>query len=74
MSPYERLLGDALRGDGALFSDDATVEAAWAVVDPLLAHAAPQDYAPGSWGPEAAARVVVGNERWHDPQEPRPPC
>ena len=35
-SPYERLLGDAMKGDGALFTREDTVEAAWAVVDPVL--------------------------------------
>jgi glucose-6-phosphate 1-dehydrogenase len=35
-SPYERLLGDAMVGDGALFTREDAVEAAWAVVDPLL--------------------------------------
>jgi glucose-6-phosphate 1-dehydrogenase len=34
--PYERLLGDALRGDHSLFTDDASVEAAWRVIDPIL--------------------------------------
>ena len=36
MEPYERLLGDALRGDGTLFGSRAGVEAAWRVVDPLM--------------------------------------
>ena len=35
-TPYERLLGDAMAGDGTLFSSEETVEAAWAVVDPIL--------------------------------------
>ena len=35
-SPYERLLGDAMIGDGALFTREDAVEAAWAVVDPVL--------------------------------------
>src|SRR5450759_3066028 len=35
-TPYERLLGDAMAGDGALFSREDAVEAAWAVVDPVL--------------------------------------
>jgi glucose-6-phosphate 1-dehydrogenase len=34
--PYERLLGDAMAGDGALFTREDAVEAAWAVVDPVL--------------------------------------
>ena len=33
-APYERLLGDAMAGDGALFTREDAVEAAWAVVDP----------------------------------------
>jgi glucose-6-phosphate 1-dehydrogenase len=35
-TPYERLLGDAMIGDGALFTSEDAVEAAWAVVDPVL--------------------------------------
>ena len=67
--PYERLLGDALRGDNALFTSDECVEAAWAVIDPILQHEGPvQSYTPGSWGPAAAAAVVRGAEGWHDPQ------
>ena len=74
--PYERLLGAALRGDNALFTDDATVEAAWRVVDPALQHIEPvREYAPGTWGPDAASRIVVGGEHWHDPKrEALSPC
>jgi glucose-6-phosphate 1-dehydrogenase len=35
-APYERLLSDAMAGDGALFTREDAVEAAWAVVDPVL--------------------------------------
>jgi glucose-6-phosphate 1-dehydrogenase len=67
-SPYERLLGDAINGDSALFSDDATVEAAWAVVDNALNHESPvETYKPGSWGPKSAAKIIEDGERWHDP-------
>lgn len=49
--PYERLLGDALVGDGALFTREDTVEAAWAVVDPVLEkHDSAHPYLTGSWG------------------------
>ena len=66
-SPYERLLGDAINGDGSLFSDDATVEAAWAVVDDALNHESPvETYKPGSWGPKRAEKMC-GDESWHDP-------
>jgi len=73
--PYERLLGDAIRGDAGLFTSDEAVEAAWAVVDPVLGDAAaPQPYEPGSWGPPAAARIA-GDDGWHDPRpEQKPAC
>jgi len=75
-SPYERLLGDAIRGDAALFTRDDSVEAAWRVVDPILNDAAPvAEYEPGTWGPAAAHAVVAGEESWHDPKpEKSAPC
>jgi len=74
--PYERLLGDAIRGDNGLFTSDECVEAAWAVVDQVLRHESPVSiYEPGSWGPAEAAKVVSGAEGWHDPQaEVNEPC
>ncbi|MBU6249200.1 MAG: glucose-6-phosphate dehydrogenase [Xanthomonadaceae bacterium] len=67
-TPYERLLGDAMRGDATLFTSDASVEAAWAVVDPVLDLPEPvAPYRAGSWGPAAAADLPDGNEGWHDP-------
>jgi glucose-6-phosphate 1-dehydrogenase len=75
-SPYERLLGDAIRGDNSLFTSDECVEAAWAVVDRVLNHESPvAPYEPGTWGPAAAADVVASAEGWHDPQaETSEPC
>jgi glucose-6-phosphate 1-dehydrogenase len=75
-SPYERLLGDAVRGDTSLFTQDASVEAAWRVVDPVLTAGLPVvEYEPGTWGPEAAAKIVDSGETWHDPQvEKSSPC
>ena len=75
MAPYERLLGDALRGDNSLFTSDACVEAAWRVVDSVRGHGdAVRPYEPGSWGPPEAA-ALAGDEGWHDPQpEAAPPC
>ncbi|WP_305804824.1 glucose-6-phosphate dehydrogenase [Stenotrophomonas sp. YIM B06876] len=74
--PYQRLLGDALRGDGTLFTSDACVEQAWAVVQPVLDAPGPvQSYPRGSWGPPAAAAIVADTEGWHDPQpEAGAPC
>ena len=68
MTPYERLLGDAMRGDTTLFARQDSVEVAWDIVDRLLA-SGPQaeSYAPGSWGPEAADRMVERYGGWYDP-------
>ena len=50
-APYERLLGDAMAGDGALFTREDAVEAAWAVVDPVLVDHPPcLPYEPGPGG------------------------
>ncbi|MAT83773.1 MAG: glucose-6-phosphate dehydrogenase [Gammaproteobacteria bacterium] len=66
--PYERLLRDALRGDGALFTQDDAVEAAWQVVAPALeAESEVAPYDPGSWGPAAAADLIRGDHGWHVP-------
>ena len=75
-SPYERLLGDAVRGDTSLFTQDESVEAAWRVVDPVLSGGLPvSEYEPGTWGPAAAAQIVGDGETWHDPQiERTTPC
>jgi glucose-6-phosphate 1-dehydrogenase len=71
--PYERLLGDALAGDGALFTREDSVEAAWAVVDPVLdKHHRAHPYPPGSWGPPEADTLIAPHGRWHNP-EPDPP-
>ena len=75
-SPYERLLGDAVRGDTSLFTQDDSVEAAWRVVDPILSCGPPVlEYEPGSWGPPAAAGIIDAGDTWHDPQiEKSAPC
>jgi len=66
--PYELLLRDALRGDPSLFTSDDSVEAAWRVIDPALRGDGPvHEYEPGSWGPRAAADLVMSDEAWHDP-------
>ena len=66
--PYERLLGDALVGDGALFTREDTVEAAWAVVDPVLEnHDSAHPYPPGSWGPKPANSLITPHGSWHNP-------
>jgi glucose-6-phosphate 1-dehydrogenase len=66
--PYERLLGDALAGNGTLFTREDAVEAAWAVVDPVLAdHHGAYPYKPGTWGPAEADALVAADGGWHQP-------
>jgi glucose-6-phosphate 1-dehydrogenase len=68
MTPYERLLGDAMRGDATLFARQDSVEVAWDIVDHLLA-SGPQaePYASGSWGPASAERMIERYGGWYDP-------
>jgi glucose-6-phosphate 1-dehydrogenase len=69
MTPYERLLGDALRGDPMLFVREDGVEAAWTVVDPVLGNATPiHEYEPNTWGPTEADRIIAGEGGWHNPK------
>ena len=71
-STYERLLGAAMAGDGALFTSQDAVEAAWAVVDPVLTeHHAALPYEPGSWGPDAANALIAPDGVWHNPEAER---
>ncbi len=69
MSPYERLLSDAMRGDASLFARKDAVEAAWRVVDPILGNVTPiHEYEPNTWGPLEAERIIAGNGGWHNPK------
>ena len=64
--PYERLLTDAMNGNDALFAHEDAVEAAWAVVEPVLIAPAPAVIYPrGSWGPLQADRLAAGLGGWH---------
>ncbi|MCG9075993.1 glucose-6-phosphate dehydrogenase [Laribacter hongkongensis] len=64
--PYERLLLDAVHGDPGLFAREDEVDAAWRIVDPVLAESMPvYDYAAGSWGPEEAGYFVNRPGGWH---------
>jgi glucose-6-phosphate 1-dehydrogenase len=66
--PYERLLSDAMVGDGALFAHEDAVEAAWAVVDTVLdTHHQAHPYKPGSWGPQLADTLIAADGSWHNP-------
>jgi glucose-6-phosphate 1-dehydrogenase len=67
-TPYERLLGDAMAGDGALFTREDAVEAAWAVVDPVLkTHHRARTYKRHTWGPKEANAIIAADGGWHNP-------
>lgn len=67
-APYDRLLGDAMGGDGSLFTSLESVEAAWTAVDHILVdHPAVVAYAPGTWGPQEADALIAGDGGWQAP-------
>src|SRR3954464_2075848 len=85
LGPYERLLGDAMaggatvfarpdggggaRGDRPFVARKDVVEAAWAIVDPVIHGPSPMfEYEPGSWGPPQADRLVADVGGWNTPQ------
>jgi len=66
--PYERLLTDAMAGDGALFAREDAVEAAWAVMDGVLKKHEPITlYERGSWGPVQADALIAKDGTWYNP-------
>ena len=67
-TPYEVLLLDAMRGESARFTRQDSVEEAWRVMQPLLDSPPPvHPYAPGSWGPQEAEKLVAAYGGWHGP-------
>jgi glucose-6-phosphate 1-dehydrogenase len=67
-TPYEVLLHAALVGESTRFTRQDAVEEAWRIMQPLI-DSPPEvhPYAPGSWGPEEADKLVAGHGRWHGP-------
>jgi glucose-6-phosphate 1-dehydrogenase len=69
LGDYERLLGDAMVGDATLFAREDVVEAAWAIVDPVIHGPSPMyEYEPGSWGPPQSDRLVADVGGWNTPK------
>jgi glucose-6-phosphate 1-dehydrogenase len=65
---YERLLGDALKGDASLFAREDYVEEAWRIVDPVLKAGTPvAEYEPNTWGPGEVDRRVSPPGGWQNP-------
>ncbi len=68
IGPYERLFGDAMRGNQSLFAREDTVELAWKIVDPALKGGLPVHlYPQKTWGPPEAASILLDGQTWHDP-------
>jgi len=71
MPPYQRLLGDAMRGSAELFAREDSVEAQWRVVDGILGDVTPlYTYTPGSWGPEEAYQLIGKHGPWLNSRPP----
>jgi len=67
-TPYEVLLSDAMAGDSTRFTRQDAIEETWRIFQPLLDTPGPvHAYAPDSWGPEEAERLVKGYGGWHGP-------
>jgi glucose-6-phosphate 1-dehydrogenase len=67
-APYEVLLHAAMNGDSSRFTRQDGIEEAWRIMQPLLESPPPvHPYAPGSWGPQAADKLIAGHGRWHEP-------
>jgi glucose-6-phosphate 1-dehydrogenase len=73
MGAYERLLGEAMKGDATLFARQDYVEEAWRIVDPILGNVSPvYEYKPHTWGPAQADAVGADIGGWHNPKST--PC
>lgn len=69
MDAYERLIGDAIKGDSTLFARQDSVELAWHIVDPILGMKTPvHEYEPASWGPVEANAMIADVGGWDSPK------
>jgi glucose-6-phosphate 1-dehydrogenase len=67
-SAYATLINDCMRGDATLFDRADGVEAAWALVDPILNYFQSNkpkfpNYAAGTWGPHEADELLERDGR-----------
>jgi glucose-6-phosphate 1-dehydrogenase len=71
MPPYQRLLGDAMRGSAELFAREDSVESQWRVVDGILGDVTPlYTYEPKTWGPDEAYQLIGKHGPWLNPNPP----
>ena len=67
-SAYERVLGDAMKGDATLFARRDYAEEAWRIVDRVLTADPPvHEYEQNTWGPTEVDTIVSPAGGWHDP-------
>jgi glucose-6-phosphate 1-dehydrogenase len=67
-TPYEVLLHAALVGDATAFTRQDSIEESWRVLAPVLdSPPAVLPYAQGSWGPDAAEKLLNGHGGWRKP-------
>jgi glucose-6-phosphate 1-dehydrogenase len=67
--PYDRLMGAAMAGEPLSFARQDEVEAAWRIIDPILADQLPvRLYEPGTWGPPEADALIAHHGSWHNPR------
>jgi glucose-6-phosphate 1-dehydrogenase len=68
LPPYQRLLGDAMNGNNELFAREDIVDAEWRIVNDVLGNVTPlYKYAPGTWGPSEASRLIGNDGPWLNP-------
>jgi glucose-6-phosphate 1-dehydrogenase len=70
--PYQRLLGDAMRGNNELFGRADTIDAQWRIVEAIIKNPPPvQEYDRGTWGPDTAKALIGADGPWRDPATPK---
>ena len=70
-TPYEVLLHAAMTGQTLRFTRQDAVDEQWRIMQPLLDAPPPvEPYAPGTWGPDGAEKLIAGHGRWYEPWTP----
>ena len=70
--PYQRLLGDAMRGQTDLFARQDLVDAQWRAVERILGNVTPfYHYEAGTWGPDEANQLIAADGGWINPKTPK---